>query len=293
MRNALLIPALLCTLLAAAQADSTLPAPDSVRIPKWEERNFSVGAECGMGIALYRLNTTHTALAECRKHHDEPMLSGLFALKVRYRLNDRLELMSGLSYYETGFSFSEEKQLSDTLGQEFVLGCEIGNIVDPKNGYTGIGFFDSRYATIIYGLHPGHGTMHVKLKYNYIDVPLLLKVQLGKKQTRCYVAGGAGVNYLVGVTERIFFSTESEEFGQWVLTDVPAMYRRWNFSAQAAFGVEQLMSDRLSSGFQVSGKYHLQSIFGSSAGFQDSYKENHFAFWIEAGVYYRLGKSAH
>lgn len=291
MRTFILLSLLLYGFALRAQETDTLATDDSSRVHRnnqRKDRRFSTGLEAGGGMSYRRVNAErYPELVNCRSHHEQPVASANLALRFRYALSNHFELVSGVSCYQTGFNFTEEKQLSDTLDQEFVLGCEIGFIKDPRAGLVGAGFYDPRYLYMISGLHPDHGTMHVELRYNYLELPLLLKAQIGKKRTRGFIAAGGDVNYLAGVTQRMYFTNEITTFGTFETYRVHSMYRRWNFGVQAAMGVEQMITESLSVGLQASGKYQLRSIIR-----YDDYRENHFAGWVSAGLYYHFGKSA-
>lgn len=292
MRNYFLLCTLFIALTISAQKNDSVDSDTIIPGHSFQlgKHKWTLGFEFEGTITYRRLkDSKHKELVDCRNEHDKPTTGIQCGLMVRREISKNLELVSGISFFQTGFEFSEGKKLSDTLDMEFMIGCEIGFIVDPQYGYVGSGFWDPRYSYIVYGLHPDTATLNIKLEHNYIEVPLLLKGNFGKRRTRGCFAMGGGVNYMVGMKQSVTLTNDEGYSNHYVTTEMPDYYRRWNYSVLTAIGIESKVRENLSAGFHLSGRYQLRSIFGHE--YYADYKENHFNFSVGAGIYYHFGKS--
>jgi hypothetical protein len=267
MRKLLLILLYACTLSVCAQESDSIPNdtlnPDLTFVSDTSKWSFTFNY--GMGPGFYRLQTQeYSALKECRAHHDRFENGVNFGVNVNYELSDRFELVSGFSFFQTGFSSTESMQLSDTLDMEFVLGCEIGFITDPKYGYIGNGFWDYRYAYVINGLHPAKADLFVQLHYSYFQVPLMLKTNFGKKRSRVFFAFGAGMNHMMKVKHKIVVSDNLYYIMMYVNDQHQPYYRRWNVSVLGTIGAEHKMTKQFSIGLNVAGTYQYLAVLNLS-----------------------------
>lgn len=287
---------LLCTILSAYElraqvADTTIADTLNPELSfLLDQRKWSLGFEYEATVFYRHLRSeTEQELVGCRTMHEEFNTGINFAISLRYELNDHLELVTGISFFETGFKFSEPKNLSDTLDLEFMIGCEVHDVVDPERGFVGIGFYDPRYSYQVYGLHPKSVTMYVDLEYRYAEVPLLLKVNMGKGRTRGFLSAGVGVNYLTSCKLMINLNNNRDYGDQYITNEVFSFYQRLNYSALITLGVESKLLRNLSVGFHIGGRYQLRSLFTKE--FNEEYKEHHYNISGGAQITYHFPKS--
>jgi hypothetical protein len=294
MRKLFLLGAVLFTdVLPAQNADTTVADSLNPELSfQLDQRKWSVGFEYE-GTVFYRhlRCDAEQELVGCRNMHEELNTGINVAFSLRYELNNSIELVTGISFFETGFKFSEPKNLSDTLDMEFMIGCEVHDIVDPERGFVGIGFYDPRYSYQVYGLHPKSVTMYVDLEYHYAEVPLLLKVNMGKKRTRGFISAGVGVNYLTSCKLMINLNNNRDYGDQYTTYELFSFYQRLNYSVLIALGVESKLIRNFSVGFHLGGRYQLRSLF--TKDFNEEYKEHHYNISGGAQVTYHFPKSSH
>jgi hypothetical protein len=272
-----------------AQIDSThTDTLDPSLSFRHDERKWTLGFDFEGALAYRRVSSpTYKELAECRSHHDKPITTINVGLTARYELNRTLELVSGITWFQTGFSFSEDKQLRDSLSPEFLVGCDVYAALDPGHGFVREGFFDPRYVYIVTGPHPKKATLEMKVTYDFLEVPLMLKVNIGHNRTRAFISGGAAIDYLYAMSHTIVLTDHVNYSGRYGTNDIADYYRRWNCSALLSAGVESKLHKNLSVGFHLNGRYQVRSIFGDE--FYRNYKEHHFSIAVGGGFYYHFG----
>ncbi|HTF05362.1 MAG TPA: outer membrane beta-barrel protein [Bacteroidia bacterium] len=255
-----------------------------------DEHRLSVGLNLSVGYSFRKIESRkYSELIHCREEHETGILTPNAGLSVAYRLNKNFQLVSGISYFQTGFDFSEDVQLSDTLENEFLIGCEVYNVVDPKIGYVQNNFYDPRFAYYISGYHPSQGTLNIKVRYHYLDVPLMVRFNMGQKRFRAYVAAGASANFMVSYDETIKVKNEGTTFSSYRDEDKGLffVFNRWNFSALGCAGVSYRVNQSFSIGAEFSGRYQLRNIFTKeSQGNADWYVEHHYSATAGVSVWY-------
>lgn len=252
-----------------------------------DTNRWSVGLSGGMGYAFRILESRRYAeLLACRAACESAIYTPAAGVNVIYKLHKNLDVISGISYFQTGFDLSEERQLNDTLEFEFIVACDVDRIVDPERGYIGAGFCDPRYGYGISGLHPDQGTLKINMRYHYLDIPLLLRANVGQKRFRAFVLAGASYNVLFRYYQRIAVENNGVEFSIYEPDPEPhyyAIHRRFNLSALAGAGMSYRINRSLSLGVQAMGRYQLLSVFRKE---WKDYNERHYRLGADVSLEY-------
>jgi len=258
-----------------------------------EEHRLSLGLNVSPGYSFRKIESRkYSELIHCREEHETAIYTLNGGLSVGYRLNKYFELVSGISYFQTGFDFSEDVQLSDTLENEFLIGCEVYYVVDPEIGFVGAGFFDRRFVYYISGYHPAQGTLNIKIRYHYLDVPVILRFGVGQKRLRGYLTTGISANFMIRNDLSITVDNNGNTFSSYQ-ADGKNLYflfsSRWNFSALAGAGVSYRLSELFSIGAEFSARYQLRDLFSKEwRPHPNVYQERHYSATAGVSVWYHL-----
>lgn len=272
--------------LLLSQVDSTaVGSPDSLEIdltPPAPQRakHLFLEFELGYGKSHYEIiGNKYPELVSCRGEHEKKIKVPTAELKVGYQIKNWWSVSAGFQYFQTGFDFSEEKMLSDTLPMEFVIGCEVYEVVDPQYGYVFAGFFDPRFASGIIGYHPAEATLSIKPRYHYLGFPVktelsaLLAVTRGHGWARLFVNGGVTPNYMV---KQGYHQSYENESWSYVLEDsvgIPAPYlRRWNMSASVGVGLAFMIRKQCEVRIEMNRQDQLFCLFNWT---HEYYQERH------------------
>ena len=296
------LPLILVCFGFTLSAQDTIPADTSQEETKRKHKNhahysndkhrLSLGLNVSPGYSFRKIESRkYSELIHCREEHETAIYTLNGGLSVGYRLNKYFELVSGISYFQTGFDFSEDVQLSDTLENEFLIGCNVYDAVHPWMGYIKYGFHDPRYRYYISGYHPSQGTLNIKVRYHYLDVPLMVRFNMGQKRFRAYITVGASGNFMVSYDETITVENEGNIFSSYKSEDkyLYSISNRWNFSALAGAGMSYRVNQSFSIGAEFSARYQLRNLFTKEwVRYPSWYVEHHYSATAGVSVWYHL-----
>lgn len=283
-----------------AQADSTeidTTISDNQNTEFEKAKRVFVEVGYGYGMCHYKvIGDTYPALIACRSEHETPINVPMSDLRVGYQIKEWWSLGAGIQYFQTGFDFSEEKTLSDTLPMEFVIGCEVYNVVDPEFGYVYNGFFDPRFASGILGYHPDEATLNNKPRYHYLGLPIKTELSgylnfLRFRSLGVFINAGLTPNYMI---KQNYYQSYENASWTYVLQDstgVPSSYiRRWNMSAEFGLGVKFISVKRFEARVEYHNQYQLFYLFDQKRYTKEDYQERHSISMVNISLRYYLGK---
>lgn len=272
-------------------ADYELSPP----IPKRAKRLF-ITASYGYGTSYHSVSSEKYAeLVSCRGEHEKNLEVPSAELNVGYHIKHWWNVSVGLEYFETGFNFSEEKSLSDTMSHEFSNGCDVYNSVHPYAGYVWYGFHDPRFVGYIQGYHPTSATQKINVHYYYLGIPVKTELSFTLSTAhlgylRPYVVGGLTPNYMIRQQYDASFENGTWKYVQQDSIGIPYQFlRRGNVSTVAGFGLKFFVKNK----FDVSAEYNRQDqlldIFNWRFYDKQDYEEKHRVYRVKFAVTYYFG----
>lgn len=241
------------------------------------------------------MGSKYEELIDCRNEHESSINVPEGGVDFGYRFTNWLSIGAGLHFLETGFDFREDRSLSDTLPMEFVVGCDVYNVVNASAGYVGAGFFDPRLNTAIVGLHPSSATLDIQVRYYYLNLPIQAEltgsILYGRSSGRLqvFVNGGLAPNYMVKQKFSHSFSN-----GNWnvsvddsIGTPIFCM-QRWNIGALFGGGFSVHVNEKILVRAEFNTQFQLRNIFNEKLSAHTNYIEKHNVYRLGLGVCYNL-----
>jgi hypothetical protein len=245
-------------------------------------RDFFLNAGFGYGVAHRGISTNgYSELVTCREACETPLNVPSAELNVGYHITNWWNVSVGLQYFQTGLRFSEEKTLSDTLPNEFSIGCDVYEAVNPRIGFVQYAFFDPRFVGVIQGYHPSSATLEVNLRYHYIGLPVKTSFTAVIRTSHfrdfgLFVSGSITPNYMIRQLYDVRFKNHDWEFVQQDSTGIPAQFiRRWNLSTSVSVGVTLLRTKNCEVSLEVNRQDQLLNLFNWRLFSQFDYEEKH------------------
>jgi hypothetical protein len=258
--------------------------------------HFFLDIDAGFGTAHHTIFGNHyQELADCRHEHEKDIYIPTARVSLGYKLRHWWSVSIGLQYFETGFDFSEEKQLSDTLPSEFSIGCDVYQAVDPYRGFIRYAFFDPRFVSGIQGYHPSQATLNIRERYKYIGLPIQTELSTelhinSRGRTILFVNGGVTPNYMLKQEYDMSFSNESWNYVVQDSVGVPAPFvRRWNMMSSFGVGFTVIIRERYELKFEASNQYQLFYFFNWRLWGNYDYQEKHNISTLKVSFRYYLG----
>lgn len=259
--------------------------------------HFFLDIDAGYGTAHHKIFGNHfQELADCRSMHEKNIRIPTARVSLGYKLQHWWSVSIGLQYFETGFDFSEEKQLSDTLPAEFSIGCDVYQAVNPQFGFIQYAFFDPRFASVIQGYHPSRATLNIRERYKYIGLPIQTELSTTlfintRGRTTLFVNGGVTPNYMLKQEYDMSYSNDSWNYIVQDSVGVPAPFvRRWNMMSNFGVGFTVVIRERYELKFEASRQYQLLYFFNWRLWGNFDYQEKHDIGTLKLSFRYYLGK---
>lgn len=258
--------------------------------------HFFLDIDAGYGTAHHTIFGNHfQELVDCRKMHEKDIHIPTARISLGYKLKHWWSVSMGLQYFETGFDFSEEKQLSDTLPSEFSIGCDVYQAVDPYRGFIRYAFYDPRFASFIQGYHPTQATLDIRERYKYIGLPIQTEVSTTllinwRGRSTLFVNAGVTPNYMLKQEYDMTFSNGSWSYVVQDSVGVPAPFvRRWNMMSNFGVGFTVIIRERYELKFEASRQYQMLYFFNWRLSGNFDYQEKHDIGTLKVAFRYYLG----
>lgn len=265
-------------------ADSSAPyRPTPMRCYNNEGRWF-VAADGALGWAYRGIESKqYSELQKCREQHELPAKVPLFGVSAGYYFRNWFNVAIGLGYTESGFNFSERRDLIDTIPMEFVIGCDVYGAVNPQYGYLGpAAFYDPRLTSGILGYHPKSATLNINVRYYQLVFPILAQfnwtIRLNPwNYVHAFANVGISPNYIV--KQRYDNSFEGENWN-YVLEDsvgqVAPYIRRWNAGAIGNVGILYEITQEWLIGVEGGFQYQIFELFNWRLYGKKDYAEHQY-----------------
>lgn len=280
----------------SAEIDTAMSDNQRVEFAKAKHLFIQIGY--GYGRCHYNvIGNRYPELVACRSEHETPINVPMSDLRVGYQIKEWWSLSVGIQYFQTGFDFSEEKALSDTLPMEFVIGCEVYDVVDPEHGYVYNGFYDPRYASGILGYHPDDATLRIKPRYHYLGLPIQTEfsgyLYLARlRGLGVFANAGLTPNYMI---KQGYYQSYENASWKYVMEDsigLPSSFiRRWNMSAEFGLGVKFISAKRFEARAEFHNQFQLFCLFDPKRYSKEVYQERHSISMVNISLRFYLGNN--
>jgi hypothetical protein len=244
---------------------------------------FFLAADVGRGVSYHSILGEHyQELEDCRNEHENNIYVPTASLNLGYHLKRWWDVSVGLQYFQTGFDFSEQKSLSDTLPYEFSIGCDVYQAVHPSMGFVWAAFYDPRFVSGISGYHPTSATLKIRERYHYVGIPvktelnIFVRHTIGRGLARLFVNAGVTPNYMVKQLYDMSFSNETWSYTVQDSVGIPAPFvRRWNLSSSFGGGITLMVRDHFEFRLEGNVQHQLIYFFNWRLGGNFDYQEKH------------------
>jgi hypothetical protein len=258
-----------------------LYSQDSTTTDKTEKPIFRLGFHANLAYT-YRIikSSDYTEIIDCRNGHEKGNFSISGGLDLNFRLSNHFDFATGIRHIQTGFELNETLQLDSTIINEFAGGCNVYNFVDPEHGYIRLAFFDPRYNTIVPGYHPSQVKTEMRIRYRFLDIPLVLYHTSRINKNTLRIGLGGSVNYLYSsLLEHKFFHTQTGELlSMWSMDDnhKHSGVARFNYSAITSIGYQVNCSENYSIELFGEAQYWIRNFWDGDFYWEEKYFEHHY-----------------
>jgi hypothetical protein len=242
--------------------------------------------EKGGSSAMFVKTDATAATSNLSLTSDEhPIFSYSSGLNLNYRISDRLQVESGLSWSSTGMAMSasikanqyaiDKEFTSDPMSlsgitSETAASNSTGSIevLDAFTSSTGARFNEMSATT---------GTMEADITQylGYLEIPLLLKYHLAGSKLKVGVHGGLITNILAG--NKVIYETGGQQVNAGPARDL----RTLNYSGAFGLGASLPLGTRWQFNLEPSFRYFINPIYST-----DRFTSHPYSFGVFTGLSY-------
>lgn len=262
----------------------------------WNEESlkerYSMGFDFTYGYSYRTIKSEkYPELINCRNEHEQAVYLPKAGINFHYRINKWIQFNTGINYLKTGFDHKEIAKLNDTLSTEFTIACNEYDAVSPSHGFIYYGFFDPRFLYIFQNLHPSQCDRLIELRYDYLEVPITIRLSYQRRNFNFNFYGGTSIDYLLKESIHNVFTSNGTvvaEESNTIPLKAYSIRTKINFSWLAGAGFRYSVNKKLSIELHGGVQKQLFNIFEDEFGLD--YQEYQYRYEVGIGVYYILNR---
>jgi hypothetical protein len=216
---------------------------------------------------------------------EHPIFSYSSGLNLNYRISERLQVESGLSWSSTGMAMSASINSNQYAVDKWISSNQVnlsGNISETAaSNSTGtievLDAFTSSTGTRLNEMSATTGTMEADITQylGYLEIPLLLKYHLAGSKLKVGVHGGLITNILA--ENKVIYETGGQQVNAGPARDL----RTLNYSGAIGLGASLPVGNRWQFNLEPSFRYFINPIYST-----DSFTSHPYSFGVFTGLSY-------